>query len=470
MGQFTNGSIREDNDIFIFPKDLELTNKDLLEFINYHRQNMANEYRKKLDRYKGKAPKNTAESQSLLKKNNLIVDMPKYLVDTLNGFFVGIPPTLKIDDKGKNVAFQEWLNDNSFVDELNELAKQSSIYGRSYMLVYQDEDSNTNVAVMRPSESFMIYDDTIKNKPLAFVRYGKNNDGNILGTIYTSSNYQDFIIKGDLKIIEQHPLVYKGHVPAVEFFDNTERMAITDGVETEIDELNKLMSQKADDVDYFADAYLSITGAKLDEDQIGDIKSSRIINLWNNGGDTPIDIKFLEKPNADETQENMIERTTNHIFQISMVANINDKIFGNATSGRSLEYQLLSMRNLTSNKERKFTKQLRSLFDIVGTIQNFGTDRLGKDISFTFVRNLPNNNAEEAQVAATLAGQVSKETQLSELSIVKDPQEEIKKMREEAKQEADDAKANSGLEYDFQKQDNNTNSTQNEDTTDEKAK
>ena len=63
MGQFTNGSIREDNDIFIFPKDLELTNKDLLEFINYHSQNMANEYRKKLDRYKGKAPKNTDESQ-----------------------------------------------------------------------------------------------------------------------------------------------------------------------------------------------------------------------------------------------------------------------------------------------------------------------------------------------------------------------------------------------------------------------
>ena len=90
--------------------------------------------------------------------------------------------------KDKNAAFQEWLNDNSFVDELNELAKQSSIYGRSYMLVYQDEDSNTNVAVMRPSESFMIYDDTIKNKPLAFVRYGKNNDGNILGTIYISWN------------------------------------------------------------------------------------------------------------------------------------------------------------------------------------------------------------------------------------------------------------------------------------------
>jgi len=108
MGQFTNGSIKEDNNIFIFPKDLELANKDLLEFIDYHRQNMADKYRKKLDRYKGKAPENILKSQSLLKKNNLIVDMPKYLVDTLNGFFVGIPPTLKIDDKDKNAAFQEW--------------------------------------------------------------------------------------------------------------------------------------------------------------------------------------------------------------------------------------------------------------------------------------------------------------------------------------------------------------------------
>lgn len=457
MGQFTNGSITKDNETFIFPKDIELKSGDILEFLNYHREMLADKYRKKLNQYKGAHKEHKIDDDKLLDKNHLIADMPKYLVDTLNGFFVGIPPTFKLVDKNANASFQDWLNENSFVDELNEVAKQSSIYGRSYMLVYQDEDSKTNVAVTRPDESFMIYDDTIKHNPLAFIRYGNNNDGDIVGTLYTSSIYQDFVVDGDLTLNIEHQLIYKGQVPAVEFFDNAERTSITDSVDTLIDELNKLLSQKADDLDYFADAYLSVTGAELDKGKIGDIKKSRIINVWNNGSDVPVDIKFLEKPSADETQEHAIDRVTNLIFQISMVANINDEIFGNATSGRSLEYKLLSMRNLTSNKERKFTKQLRALFNIVGAINSFGNGiNLGKDVEFNFVRNLPNNNAEEAQTAATLSGIVSQETQLSTLSIVKDPQEEMKKITIEDSERIKNARKSGGLDYDFQK--NNSNS------------
>lgn len=474
MGQFTHGNITEDNNTFIFPKDIELSGADILEFLNYHRNNLATKYKKKLDRYKGIKPKYNDNGKSLMSKNHLIVDMPKYLVDTLNGFFVGIPPTFKLENKTSNTAFQDWLNDNAFVDELNEVAKQSSIYGRSYMLVYQDEDSKTNVAVVRPSEGFMIYDDTIKHKPLAFIRYGKNNDGDIIGTIYFGDKYQSFIDNGDFNIVEEHPLIYKGQVPAIEFYDNAERTSITDGVETLIKELNKLLSQKADDIDYFADAYLSVTGAKLNKDTIGDIKQSRVINLWDSG-DNPVEVKFLEKPNADETQEHMIDRTTNLIFQMSMVANINDEVFGNATSGRSLEYKLLSMRNLTSNKERKFTKQLRALFDVVGSINNFGNGvDLGKDVQFNFVRNLPNNNAEEAQTASVLSGLVSEDTMLSTLSIVKDTEQEKKQIAQDAKDKAKQAIDNSGLNYDFnnsnQNSDNDTQENQKSSTDDKQDK
>ena len=44
---------------------------------------------------------------------------------------------------------------------------------------------------------------------------------------------------------------------------------------------------------------------------------------------------------------------------------------------------------------------------------------------------MPKNLVEEAQTAKTLEGVVSKETQLKVLSIVDDPNEEIKKMEEE---------------------------------------
>lgn len=469
MGQFTNGTISENTGSFIFPVDQDLTEDDIRQFVDYHRNSLADKFRDKLNEYKGIKPSKYKENKSLSSKNHLIVNMPKYLVDTLNGFFVGIAPTIKLSDKGLNDKFQSWLNENSFVDDLNEIAKQTSIYGRSYVLVYQDEESKTNVAVVRPNEGFMIYDDTIKHKPIAFVRYGKNNEDDIVGTIYNTSTYQEFKIDGDLIIENEKPLVYKGNVPAVEFFDNAERTSVTDGVETLIKELNKLLSQKADDIDYFADAYLSVIGPQLDEKTIGNIRQNRIINLYQ-GDLSNIKVNFLEKPNADEAQEHMIDRTTNLIFQISMIANINDEIFGNATSGRSLEYKLLSMRNLTSNKERKFTKQLRALFKIVGSIQNFGSENLGNDVQFTFVRNLPNNNAEEAETAVNLSGIVSKETQLSTLSIVKDPDDEIKKIRAEAKQDAKDARKNNGLNYDFENGDNDTQDDKKGDTAQEKDK
>ena len=187
-------------------------------------------------------------------------------------------------------------------------------------------------------------------------------------------------------------------------------------------------------MDYFADAYMKIINAELDKDSIDNIRKKRLIVLNNTSGDQKDpDADFLNKPNADETQEHLIDRITNLIFQISMVANINDEIFGTATSGRSLEYKLLSMRNLTSNKERKFTKQLRKVFQIVSKTVDFGTSEhdISNDIQFQFVRNLPNNNADEANTAKTLDGIVSKQTQLSTLSIVPDPQTEIKQMQKE---------------------------------------
>ena len=46
---------------------------------------------------------------------------------------------------------------------------------------------------------------------------------------------------------------------------------------------------------------------------------------------------------------------------------------------------------------------------------------------------MPRNDADEAATAATLNGIVSKETQLSVLSIVDDPKKEIERMQEEEK-------------------------------------
>ena len=67
-----------------------------------------------------------------------------------------------------------------------------------------------------------------------------------------------------------------------------------------INAYNKAISEKANDVDYFADAYLKVLGSKLEEDDVAHIRDDRIINF---DGDTErLIVEFLQKPDGDTTQ------------------------------------------------------------------------------------------------------------------------------------------------------------------------
>ena len=46
-----------------------------------------------------------------------------------------------------------------------------------------------------------------------------------------------------------------------------------------IDAYNKAISEKANDVDYFADAYLKVLGAKLGTNGVKQIRDNRIVNF-----------------------------------------------------------------------------------------------------------------------------------------------------------------------------------------------
>ncbi len=129
-----------------------------------------------------------------------------------------------------------------------------------------------------------------------------------------------------------------------------------------INAYNKAISEKANDVDYFADAYLKIIGAKVDRDRIVHTRNNRIINFDEESN--TVDVGFLQKPNADGSQENLINRLERLIFQMSMTPNINDENFG-TSSGIALKYKLLSMSNLAKAKERKFTGALDRRYKLI---------------------------------------------------------------------------------------------------------
>ncbi|EEQ24917.1 phage portal protein [Lactobacillus jensenii] len=410
-----------------------------------------------MDYYLGHHPVLEQPAKQTGADNRLVVNLPKYLVDTYNGFFSGIAPKISLDDDKENQKLQDWNNTNSFVDKLNEISKQADIYGKSYAFVYQDEDSQTRVTYCSPSHAFMVYDDTVNREPLAFVRYHYDNssDATAKGTIYYADASYDFV--GPAINPEPTPNLYK-LVPAVEFYENEERQGVFDGCITLINELDRALSQKANQVEYFDNAYLYMLGIQLEKDRdtgqpMLDLKNDRFIYA---PADTAVNgkIGFVSKPDGDNMQENLINRLTEWIFQTAMIPNMNDQAFSGNSSGVALQYKLLPMKNRASNKERKFVHSLRHLYQIifsVGTVLPDSSKNKWQDLSFQFTRNMPANIADEVNSAVNASGIVSKETALSLLSFIDDPKSEINRMEKEKDEEMKRVSQLSPAAMDFQK-------------------
>ena len=362
--------------------------------------------------------------------NRIAVNFAKYITDTMNGFFMGIPVKITAEDERiqKAVDFFNAFND---VDDHNaELSKICSIYGRAYEMYFVDEDGNIGMQATAPDESFIIYDNSILNRTKAYVRYYKDTDDNLIkGSVSDNSVVRYFNFDGSrVRFVDEEKIHGFDGVPAVEYIENKERMGIYESAMSQINAFNKAISEKANDVDYFADAYMKILGPRLDESEKQFIRDNRIINFE---GYENITVDFMAKPNADTTQENLVNRLERLIFITSMVANVSDEQFGTA-SGIALKYRMLSMNNLAQMKERKFTAGFNKRYKLVFSnpiLQMVKDDWL--KLSYQFTRNYPVNLADEADTAGKLSGITSKRTQLSVISAVKSVDDELEQIQNE---------------------------------------
>lgn len=419
--------------MFRVPRDTEMTLPLLQEFLDKHRSEANNRYKKLRAAYESDHDiLHQAAKPKYKPDNRIVVNFPKYIVDTLNGFFIGNPIKIVADDE-KVAEFVEFLDQYNDQDDNNaELSKLCSIHGNGFEVYYTDENSELCITYTSPEESFMIYDDSIVERPLFFVRRYTDRENNEYGTIYDGRNERNFMVTGGLHWTDEWKPHYFDGVPATEYLENAERQGAFEPVMSMVNAYNKAISEKANDVDYFADAYLKILGALIDSDDIKFIRDTRVLNLTGEDAEKIV-AEFMDKPSNDTAQENLLERLERLIFQISMVANISDENFG-ASSGVALKYKLQAMSNLAKTKERKFTSGMNRRYKL---LFSHPASRVPKDawtqLHYQFTPNLPANLLEEAQIAAQMEGIVSSETQLKVLSIVENVQEELERIEEENK-------------------------------------
>lgn len=418
--------------MFRLPSDEELTPEKLGKFLWKHNVEIAFRYQRLFNAYMTDYPIFRQVPKPDWKPDNRIaVNFAKYIVDTMNGFFIGIPIKITSEDEKVNnyVEMLDQYNDQD--DNNSELSKLCDIFGKGYEMYYTDDEANICITYVSPMDAFMIYDDSVLERPRYFVRTYMDSDNVLHGSVSDDEKVRYFVLKGKIQFEDYEKEHGFAGVPATEYRENKEEIGIFEPVLTMIDAYNKAISEKANDVDYFADAYMKVLGAKLDEEGIKEIRSNRIINFPGNYDGSGLEVDFLQKPNGDTTQENLIDRLEKLIFQISMVANISDENFG-TSSGIALKYKLQAMSNLAKTKERKFTSGMNRRYKLIFSHPRSGmkSDDWVK-LHYQFTPNFPANLLDESQIAGNLAGITSRKTQLKVLSVVDNVDEEMQRIEEE---------------------------------------
>lgn len=429
-----------DKRVLRVPAGTEMTTRLLSGLIAKHKDLVARIYKPLSDAYEGDyVIFHQAKKAPWKPDNRIAVNYARYISDTFNGFFIGIPAKITSDSESEAVGeYAEFLGTyNNQEDNDAEISKLSSNFGTAYEMYFTDEEGESGITYLSPMEAFMVYDDSILSRPMFFVRYAKGADGVERGSYSDASIVQHFENRGGVQFTDDPCEHHFDGVPATEFVNNAERMSIYEDSLSAINAFNKAISEKANDVEYFADAYLKIIGPKVNENDAKYIRTNRIINLYDEqqtGQSMEMDADFLAKPDADTSQENLLNRLHQLIFQLSMVVNISDESFGSA-SGIALKYKLTAMYNLFRVKQRKFTAAMSRRYKLLFSSPIAQTHGVKPDdwmsVTVVFTPNFPQNTTEEADNVTKLDGIVSRETQLGLLSCIDSVQGELDRIQEE---------------------------------------
>lgn len=370
------------------------------------------------------------------KPNNRIVNpFARYITDTMTGFFIGEPITYKSNNEELIAALAQILNYNDEASENSELAKDASICGEAYELLYIDEDGATRFKRIKPIKAIPIYDDTVEEELLYFIRYYENEDimnGNITTyvEVYSRADYK--LYKMDisaLTLIDEKAHAF-GAVPIVVYKNNEENLGDFEPVLSLIDAYDTLSSDTVNDVQAFVDAYLVLTGMLGTEaEDIAAMRENRVILL-----DSDSKAEWLVK-NGDGTtnMETIKERITQDIHKFSFCPAMTDENFAGNASGVAMKYKLMGLENATAKKESSFKKGIQRRLELICNILYLmGTSYDYREVEVVFTRNIPSNLAETADTINKIGNLLSEETRISILPLDINYTEEKERKEREA--------------------------------------
>ena len=385
------------------------------------------------DYYKGKTAICGRILADASKPNNKIVNpYASYITDTFTGYFLGEPITYTSKNEQLLARIDELYNYNDEAAENAELAKDASIFGVAYELLYTDENADIRFKKIDAIKAIPIYDNTLEEDLLYFIRYYDNTDIMTNKTttfveVYSREWIRYYVDEYALEFVREVPHAFKG-VPIIIYQNNEELLGDFENVISLIDAYDKITSDSVNDMEYFADCYLALYGMSGTEaEDITAMKEQRVLLM-----ETDARAEWLTKQINDTYVENLKNRIDTQIHKFSRCPALTDADFAANASGVAMKYKLMGLETATSKKERAFKKALQRRLELICNVYSvMGTDFDYREIQMNFTRNIPSNLVEMADVISKIGHLLSEETQISLLPIEINATDELQKKQAE---------------------------------------
>ena len=416
--------------------EIEPTPEVINKLVEYHESNNLVRYKKLQNYYEGYNDilKRTKRDQS--KPNNRLVSgYPSYIVDLMQGYFIGKPVTYTSSDKELIAEIQDIFNYNDEQDENSELAKMAGIKGKAYEIVYIDEEARIRFNEVDADYIIMVYDTKINPESNFAIKINYEIDINNLDkgkrkiTVYTKDMIY-YYEEGDNGLIlvdeEEH---YFGEVPVIEFLNNDEGIGDFERVISLIDAYDKANSDTANDFEEFTDAFLYLVNLSgTEKEDIEKLKEDKVLLLDEKG-----QAGWLIKDINDTAIENYKKRLNDDIHKFAKIPDVTDEKFMGNTSGESMKYKLLPLDQVVAAKQRKFKRALQKRLELICSYLQWKTGKEYdyRDIDINFEINKPVNEKEMVEMAIQMMGITSLSTALAKIPGVDDVEMELAKIEEE---------------------------------------
>ena len=380
------------------------------------------------DYYRSQQPVPKGEAVRGRPNNLLRIPFPRYITEVHTGYFLGLPPTLDFPRAADGAAYSSLSASLGLDHLLFDAARDASVCGMGFVLVWL-EQTGLHACRCDPLTCFSIRSGAAGAPLLGTVRLFQGPDGETGGILYQSGALRPFTWDGRRAVWAGPPEEnLLRALPLIPFANNCQGTGDFELVTDLVDAYNLLLSGAMDDMQSVANAFLALYGMLgTTQGDIDEANRTRVLSLAE-GGRAEFVVKDLNHEALGQLENNL----RRSILQLSMTPDLSDDSFAGNTSGVALQYKLWGIEQVRAAKERSFTPGLKALLAALsGGLSTLGTPADLTSGRPTFYKNLPQDQAAQAEALLKLSPVLSRRTILEHLPWVADPEEELRRIEKE---------------------------------------